>query len=218
MRFALNIVVLLLVAYVCSAGAADPLDPRERIELTAKRLFFITQTESGSDRKDRARVEVETQEILGEIVDYVAVTRGVYGKQHREKLSASQEKRFQKVFERSIVQLLAKVLINLDATDLTVQEARMSREARARVLVIVTTSERNKYQFQFSLALTDGEWRVRNFVVNGVNLGLTYRNQFAELMKTHSQNIDAVIDAWSETIVESGAIEGIGNLSEPPAE
>lgn len=207
MRFYLNILLLCLVAYVLPADAADSPDPRVRVEAIAERLFSITQTNSETGPKSQARVEIETQEILGEIVDYRAITRGVYGKSNRDKLSASQNERFQEAFERSMVQLVAKALINIDATGVTVHEAEMLRKDRARVTVVVTTSDRKKFEFQFSLALTESDWRVRNIVVNGVNLGLTYRNQFAELMKTHSQNIDAVIDAWSETIVEAESVK-----------
>jgi phospholipid transport system substrate-binding protein len=45
----------------------------------------------------------------------------------------------------------------------------------------------------------DGVWRVRNVIVDGVNLGLTYRNQFASAMQSGDArgDIDAVIDEWT---------------------
>ena len=35
-----------------------------------------------------------------------------------------------------------------------------------------------------------------NFVVNGVNLGLTFRNQFKALADKNDENIDAIISQW----------------------
>ena len=33
--------------------------------------------------------------------------------------------------------------------------------------------------------------------VNGVNLGLTFRNQFQALAKEHDENIDEIIKHWT---------------------
>ena len=41
------------------------------------------------------------------------------------------------------------------------------------------------------------EWLIINIVVNGVNLGLTFRNQFQALAKEHNENIDAIIKNWT---------------------
>jgi phospholipid transport system substrate-binding protein len=51
---------------------------------------------------------------------------------------------------------------------------------------------------------SDGEWRVRNIIVNGVNMGLTYRNQFAGAMKdpVNGGSLDKVIDGWSNMLKE----------------
>ena len=44
-----------------------------------------------------------------------------------------------------------------------------------------------------------GDWRVRNVIVNGINLGLTYRNQFAEALRSPANkgDIDKVIAGWT---------------------
>ena len=54
----------------------------------------------------------------------------------------------------------------------------------------------------FSLATTEnyrnkeGEWKIINIVVNGVNLGLTFRNQFYSLSIKRNADIDLVIEEW----------------------
>ena len=43
-------------------------------------------------------------------------------------------------------------------------------------------------------------WRVRNVIVDGVNFGRTYRNQFASAMESRGLGaLDTVIDAWMGT-------------------
>ena len=45
-------------------------------------------------------------------------------------------------------------------------------------------------------------WRVNNLIVEGVNIGLNYKSQFAAAMKDpqYAGDMDAVIDAWVEVI------------------
>ncbi|MEJ2090173.1 MAG: ABC transporter substrate-binding protein, partial [Gammaproteobacteria bacterium] len=62
------------------------------------------------------------------------------------------------------------------------------------------------YPVVYSMALEDGEWRLRNIIINGINMGLTYRNQFASAVNDpkYGGDMDRVIDGW---IASLGAIE-----------
>lgn len=203
MRFLTGILLLGVVSSLGSITYAQTApDPKARMEAAAGQLFSITAEDSASESVDRAFVESETQRILSDIVDYDSITRGVYGKSHRDKLSDDQKQRFKKEFEISVVQLVSKALMGIGPTETIVHNASSLTETRAQIPVVLTTTNRETYEFQFSLGLSEGDWRVRNIVVNGVNLGLTYRNQFSELMKTHNEEIDAVILAWSQTVVD----------------
>ena len=42
-----------------------------------------------------------------------------------------------------------------------------------------------------------GDWLIINIIVNGVNLGLTFRNQFQALAKEHDENIGEIIKHWT---------------------
>ena len=43
-----------------------------------------------------------------------------------------------------------------------------------------------------------GEWKLINVVLNGVNLGKSFRDQFAQAMKQNDNNIDKVIATWAQ--------------------
>ena len=38
-----------------------------------------------------------------------------------------------------------------------------------------------------------GQWKVRNVLLNGINLGLTFRNQFASTVEANRGNLDKAI-------------------------
>ena len=41
-----------------------------------------------------------------------------------------------------------------------------------------------------------GGWLIINIIVNGVNLGLTFRNQFRALATEYDNDIDEIINNW----------------------
>ena len=43
-----------------------------------------------------------------------------------------------------------------------------------------------------------GEWKLINVVLNGINLGKTFRSQFAQAYKQYGGNLDKVIDHWGQ--------------------
>ena len=52
-------------------------------------------------------------------------------------------------------------------------------------------------------------WKIKNVIVSGVNLGLTYRNQFKQSMLDNENNIDLVINAWGDNL-------NVANIEDTP--
>jgi phospholipid transport system substrate-binding protein len=50
-----------------------------------------------------------------------------------------------------------------------------------------------------------GNWKTQNLIVNGINLGLTFRNQFAAAVDANNGSIDRAIAGWApDTQVAKG--------------
>jgi len=65
----------------------------------------------------------------------------------------------------------------------------------------ITSKDQNSYKIQYSLRKNDdASWKIRNLIVDGVNVGLTYRNQFKSAMETEDGNLERVIEIWPEII------------------
>ena len=72
---------------------------------------------------------------------------------------------------------------------------------RQRVDIEFFSAGGQKFPISYSMYLNkQGEWKMENVVVNGVNIGLTYRNQFARLMKDNGNDIDLVVSGWSSDL------------------
>jgi phospholipid transport system substrate-binding protein len=48
----------------------------------------------------------------------------------------------------------------------------------------------------------DGKWRLRNLIIETINLGEIYRNQFSALARASDDDLDQVINGWNAAIVE----------------
>ncbi|MEQ8689975.1 MAG: ABC transporter substrate-binding protein, partial [Pseudomonadales bacterium] len=86
-----------------------------------------------------------------------------------------------------------------DDYDLTIGSVRKSA-ARAQVQAIIKPDSGGRYEAVFSLARSVGGWQAQNLTLNGVNLGLTYRNQFAALMEENANNFEAALADWKREI------------------
>jgi len=48
----------------------------------------------------------------------------------------------------------------------------------------------------------DGSWKLRNLIIETINLGEIYRNQFNALAQSAEGDLDLVIDQWNATIAQ----------------
>ena len=70
--------------------------------------------------------------------------------------------------------------------------------SRAQVDVEVTLESGTLVPVTFQMVRDGaGIWKARNLIVNGLNLGLTFRKRFADVMEQSAGNIDKAITAWS---------------------
>jgi phospholipid transport system substrate-binding protein len=44
-----------------------------------------------------------------------------------------------------------------------------------------------------------GDYRIVNIIIDGINLGLTFRNQFQDAYIENNSNLDDAIESWKPT-------------------
>jgi phospholipid transport system substrate-binding protein len=129
---------------------------------------------------------------------------------HGKRATPDQRKRFEETFKRGLVRTYGKALLDFDQEEIVVlPEDKPPRDpTKPTVRMEVRTKEGKVYPVDYAMALgADGAWRLRNIVINGINIGLTYRNQFASAMKTDG-DLDKVIAGWGETIAHVDPVAG----------
>ena len=140
-------------------------------------------------------------EVLTPLFDFKRISRNVMGRYYKES-NTKQKQSFEKVFKVSLLRTYGKTLAEFQDEEIKVlpEKDNSSNARRAKIpLEIITQSK--IYPAIYSMYLDkNSKWKVINIMVNGVNLGLTFRNQFYALMESHNNDVDKVIEEWVTAI------------------
>ncbi len=186
-----------LIAFECMVlppvGAAESLEAF--LENASREL--LAEIHEGRDTfdQDPDALYKKMDGKLADLVDFPSITRGVMGKYYRD-ATTEQRAAFQSTFRTSIVELYTKTLIVIEGEAIRVLPLEEEPKSRAIVTMEVATREGASHTLLYSMAKEDSAWRVQNIIVDGINLGLTYRNQFKAMMSEEHDDIDAVIRNW----------------------
>lgn len=140
-------------------------------------------------------------ESLDEVADFRYIGASVMGKYFRN-ATPEQRRRFADVFRQTLIDIYTRGLVTFDYDELRViDDQRPQRyEDQTSVEMEIVANNGDAYPVSYSLRQSDDEWRVVNVIVNGINLGLTFRNQFDQSMRDNNRDYDAVIQNWSPDV------------------
>ena len=78
-------------------------------------------------------------------------------------------------------------------TEFPKNKEELSKNAEVKQTLDTGTS---KYPISYKLRKSKDGWKIVNIIINGVNLGLTFRNQFQALAVSHNENISDTLRNW----------------------
>ncbi|GKW48390.1 MlaC/ttg2D family ABC transporter substrate-binding protein [Halomonas sp. NCCP-2165] len=156
-------------------------------------------------------LEALVDESLEEVADFRYIGASVMGR-YFQNATPQQRARFATTFRQTLIDTYVKGLVTFDYRELRVLDnQRPSRQPdQASVEMEVVAGDGQVYPVSYSLRLSDGRWKVVNVIVNGINLGLTFRNQFDQAMRDQGRDYDAVIDTWAPEVGAEALEEGRG--------
>ncbi len=163
-------------------------------QITGKRQQYLENNE---------QFFADVDGMLSSVIDFKRIARRVMAK-HYKKAEPEQQDVFEAVFKRSLLKVYAKALLEYDNEKIIILPPSENKKVdlkRQRVDIEFFSAGGQKFPISYSMYLNkQDEWKMENVVVNGVNIGLTYRNQFARLMKVHGNDIDLVVSGWSSDL------------------
>ncbi|WP_150302806.1 MlaC/ttg2D family ABC transporter substrate-binding protein [Pseudomonas saliphila] len=204
MRNVIKLALVLALSVPLFAQAASA-TPQQVVEDTSNRVMDVLDSNRELYKKDSAAFLEGLSEVLDPVVDYEGIARSVMTVRFSRDASPEQVQRFIETFKRSMVQFYGNALLEFDSGEISVLPPRNrdKREDRASVNMEIKTANGTVYPATYTMVNKDGQWMVRNVIVEGINIGLLFRDQFAQAMQTHNNDLDKVIDNWGGVVAES---------------
>lgn len=197
MKFWQRLTTVLILALPVLATAATAAPQAVVQDATTALLGRITK-EKEILKKDQDALYRLVEENITPFVDVDGIARSVMGQYFRQATPA-QQKEFARVFKQSLVRTYAKGLTAYEDQKIVFKPFKPGADPqKAQVNVDVHGNGGQIYPVTFQMQLDkSGQWKVRNLILNGINLGLTFRNQFGSAVEANRGNLDKAIAGWT---------------------
>lgn len=194
--------------------------PDQLVTQTTERVLVLAKEAKGYYEKDPQRLNKQVDDVMKDVTDFDGFARGVMGRYASDKSLKTDAERtalqariakFTEVFRRGLIETYAKGLLKFDGQRIETVAGRSSVKGNdATVVQNIYGGADKPYVIQYTLRQDGGGiWKLRNVIIEGVNLGQTYRNQFASSAEQYGGDLDRVIANWRvEPDLKEGAAAG----------
>lgn len=178
--------------------------PHQFIADTSRRLLALIESGRSYADEDPERFFAALESLLSTAVDFEGFARRVMAG-HNRRATAQQRTRFTEIFKWSLIRTYALALTEFNDGEVVVLPPDGPARHPARRAVKTEIHDRGEvYSVIYTTVLQDGGWRIGNIIIAGVNIGLTFRSQFASMAadNRYGGDLDRVIDAWADFVGE----------------
>ncbi|TGD72108.1 ABC transporter substrate-binding protein [Mangrovimicrobium sediminis] len=193
-----------------SAGQAS-VTAHDVVRQTTEQVMATVAEARGYVEEDPSRYYTKIEAILDPVVDFRGFARGVMGpyassERYRSLDEAGREKlreqldRFTEVMRSGLVQTYGKGLLAFGGSRIEVSRPAPdeAEQSRATVEQLIYSDQAEPYVVYYQMGRDgDGAWKLRNMIIQSVNLGEIYRNQFQAAAREHDGDLDKVIAGWN---------------------
>ncbi len=193
--FFLAVLSMLSVSAMAAPTAA------EVVKQTTDELLADLKANKELYKTDPSSFYAALDRILGPVVDLEGISKGVMTVKFSRKASPEQMQRFEQNFKTSLMRFYGNALLEYDNQEIIIVPGTGRQEpGRESVNMEVKDSKGTVYPLSYTMVDLDGNWRMRNVIINGINIGKLFRDQFAQSMREHGNDLNQVIDTWAETV------------------
>ena len=186
----LALISMMLMAQISYAAEK----PNEFVQRISTELTTRLVKERAEYKKDPQLLFTIVQENIEPYVDFNSFARGVMGQFYRQ-ATDKQRADFTATFKQSLIRTYANGLGAYENQKFVVKPFTAGDDPKkAQVDMEIQTNSGTMIPVTYQMVLdAQGQWRVRNLILNGINLGLTFRNQFASTVEANRGNLDKAI-------------------------
>ena len=172
-------------------------DPYIFIDENAQKMVRVLTEDSSLFETDRVLYENKIKEIFEPMIDFRRVAASVMGKKYYLLATKEERAEFVLIFRDSLLDTYAETLAQWGDSTITTEFPK-NKEVLSKNVEVKQTLDTgsSKYPISYKLRKSKDGWKIVNIIINGVNLGLTFRNQFQALAVSHNENISDTLKNW----------------------
>ena len=184
-------------------------NPYNFIDVNAQKMVIVLKENKSLFIEDREMYEQKIKEIFEPMIDFRRVAATVMGKKYYLASSKEQRSEFVDIFKDSLLDTYAETLAQWENQTITtifpINMQDQSYELKNIEVQQTLNTGSSKYPISYKLRKNkDNSWSIVNIIVNGVNLGLTFRNQFQALASKNNGDIEATLKGWVSDAGDAG--------------
>ena len=173
-------------------------NPHKFIDSQAQEMVSIIINNQDLFEEDPELFKDKISMVFEPMVDFRRVAASVMGKKYYLLSSKSQRLEFIQAFKNSLLDTYTSTLAQWGDQKIVTVFPEVSEFKKTEDVDQNLITASNVYPITYKVRKNkNGDWLIINIIVNGVNLGLTFRNQFQALAKEHDENIDEIIKHWT---------------------
>jgi len=197
--------LVLLAALPLVANAVAAPSAHDLVQDTTNRLLADLAANKEKYKKDPNDFYAALNTIVGPVVDAEGISKSIMTVKYSRKATPEQMKTFEENFKKGLFQFYGNALLEYNNLGIVVDPAKDESGDRTSVGMTVKGSNGAIYPVQYTLEKINGEWKLRNVIINGINIGKLFRDQFADAMSRNGNNLQATIDNWAGEVAKAKA-------------
>jgi len=183
--------------------ASNAASPQQIVQETTNHLLADLAANKEGYRQDNEAFYKALTGILGSAIDTKGIAKSVMTVKYSRNATPDQVHRFEENFKRSLLAFYGKALLEYNNNGIRVLPGATVKDGRASVKMEVTGSNGAIYPVTYSMVELNGQWRLRNVIINGINVGKLFRDQFESSMRQNGGNLDKTIDGWGNVVAKA---------------
>ena len=167
-------------------------------------VYFLTiiKTEGSKYGEKPDEFKEKLKNIWEPMVDVGLVSRLILSKAYK---TATEEQIL--LFQNRTKKLLLDTYITalLEFEDYELETSRKIKENKNKTLEVEINffSASDSFKAKFTLYKNkQGDLKIINIIIDGINLGLTFRNQFQDNLKNENYDLDKAIETWKPLYID----------------
>ena len=174
-------------------------DLHEYIDSNAQYFLTVIKEEGSNYDENPEAFKERLKNIWEPMVDVKVVSRLILSSKIYTSATESQKKLFEQRTKKLLLDTYVSTLLEFDNYQiLTDEDIKVNKKTFE--VSINFFSDSNSFVTKLTVYKNSlGEYRIVNIIVDGINLGLIFRNQFQDAYLENNSNLDIAIESWKPT-------------------